>query len=107
MAGGVTYESKAGHPFTPEQIDALVGAVLLEEAFGDDMPADGFDAAFVAESLDTLAQLATLTPQRVAALEIAFAGGPDGVERQLEVETRQHIQQEVPIRTHMGIDERR
>ena len=66
---------------TPDQIDALVGAVLLEEAFGDDLPADGFDAAFVAESLDTLAQLATLTPQRVTALEIAFAGGPDGVER--------------------------
>jgi len=66
---------------TPDQIDALVGAVLLEEAFGDDMPADGFDAAFVAESLDTLAHLATLTPQRVAALELAFAGGPDGAER--------------------------
>jgi hypothetical protein len=66
---------------TTDQIDALVGAVLLEEAFGDDLPADGFDAAFVAESLDTLAQLATLTPQRVTALEIAFAGGPDGVER--------------------------
>ncbi|HEY1907232.1 MAG TPA: hypothetical protein VGG91_14395 [Myxococcaceae bacterium] len=65
----------------PDQIDALVGAVLLEEAFGDDMPADGFDAAFVAESLDTLAHLATLTPQRVAALELAFAGGPDGAER--------------------------
>jgi hypothetical protein len=66
---------------TPEQVDALVGAVLLEEAFGDDLPADGFDAAFVAESLDTLAQLATLTPHRVNALELAFAGGPDGAER--------------------------
>ena len=50
-------------------------------AFGDDLPADGFDAAFVAESLDTLAQLATLTAQRVSALEVAFAGGPDGAER--------------------------
>src|SRR5712691_12892964 len=29
------------------------------------------------------------------------------VQRQLEVETRQHIQQEVPIRTDMSIDERR
>jgi hypothetical protein len=66
---------------TPDQIDALVGAVLLEEAFGDDLPAEGFDAAFVAESLDTLAQLATLTAQRVTALEVAFAGGPDGAER--------------------------
>ena len=64
-----------------DQVDALVGAVLLEEAFGDDLPADGFDAAFVAESLDTLAQLATLTAQRVSALEVAFAGGPDGAER--------------------------
>ena len=64
-----------------DQIHALIGAVLLEEAFGDDMPADGFDAAFVAESLETLAQLATLTPDRVTALEIAFAGGPDGAER--------------------------
>ena len=66
---------------TPDQVEALVGAVLLEEAFGDDLPADGFDAPFVAESLDTLAQLATLTPQRVTALELAFAGGPDGTER--------------------------
>ena len=66
---------------TPDQVEALVGAVLLEEAFGDDLPADGFDAAFVAESLETLAALATLTPQRVAALETAFAGGPDGPER--------------------------
>ena len=65
---------------TPEQVDALVGAVLLEEAFGDDMPADGFDAAFVAESLETLVGLATLTPKRVNALENAFAGGPDGAE---------------------------
>jgi hypothetical protein len=64
-----------------EQIDALVGAVLLEEAFGDDMPADGFDAAFVAESLETLAALSGLTPDRVTALENAFAGGPDGAER--------------------------
>ena len=66
---------------TPDQVDALVGSVLLEEAFGDDLPGDGFDAAFVAESLDTLAQLATLTPDRVTALELAFAGGPDGAER--------------------------
>ncbi len=66
---------------TPDQVDALLGAVLLEEAFGDDMPADGFDAAFVAESLDTLVQLASLTPDRVTALENAFAGGPDGAER--------------------------
>jgi hypothetical protein len=65
---------------SPEQVEALVGAVLLEEAFGDDLPADGFDAPFVAESLETLAHLAMLTPQRVAALEIAFAGGPDGAE---------------------------
>jgi hypothetical protein len=65
----------------PEQVEALIGAVLLEEAFGDDLPADGFDVPFVAESLDTLAQLAVLTPQRVTALEIAFAGGPDGAER--------------------------
>jgi hypothetical protein len=57
--------------------------VLLEEAFGDDTPADGFDAAFVAESLDTLAQLATLTAERVTALESAFAGGPDGPERRV------------------------
>jgi hypothetical protein len=70
-----------GEGATPEQVEALVGAVLLEEAFGDDLPADGFDAAFVAESLDTLAQLASLTPQRVNALELAFAGGPDGAER--------------------------
>ncbi len=66
---------------TEDQIDALIGAVLLEEAFGDDMPADGFDAAFVAESLETLAELATVTPDRATALEIAFAGGPDGPER--------------------------
>ena len=66
---------------TPEQIDALLGAVLLDEAFGDELPADGFDAAFVAESLETLAALATLTPERVTALENAFAGGPDGAER--------------------------
>ena len=66
---------------TPDQVEALVGAVLLEEAFGDDLPADGFDAPFVAESLETLAELATLTAQRVTALEIAFAGGPDGAER--------------------------
>ncbi len=65
----------------PEQIDALIGAVLLEEAFGDDRPAYGFDAVFVAESLDTLASLANLTAERVAALENAFAGGPDGAER--------------------------
>jgi hypothetical protein len=68
---------------TEDQIHALLGAVLLEEAFGDDMPADGFDAAFVAESLDTLAELATLTPDRLTALEIAFAGGPDGPERRM------------------------
>jgi hypothetical protein len=67
---------------TEDQIHALIGAVLLEEAFGDDMPAEGFDATFVAESLDTLAHLATLTPDRVTRLEIAFAGGPDGPERQ-------------------------
>jgi hypothetical protein len=66
---------------TPDQVDALVGAVLLEEAFGDDMPADGFDAAFVAESLETLVGLASLTAQRVNALESAFAGGPDGAEQ--------------------------
>jgi len=66
---------------TPEQIDALLGAVLLDEAFGDELPADGFDAAFVAESLETLAALATLTPERVTALENAFAGGLDGAER--------------------------
>ncbi|MGZ3481549.1 MAG: hypothetical protein ACXU81_14435 [Myxococcaceae bacterium] len=68
---------------TEDQIEALLGAVLLEEAFGDDMPADGFDAAFVAESLDTLAALATLTPERLTALENAFAGGPDGAERRM------------------------
>lgn len=68
---------------TEDQIHALLGAVLLEEAFGDDTPADGFDAAFVAESLDTLAQLATLTPDRVTALESAFAGGTDGAERRM------------------------
>ncbi len=66
---------------TPEQVDALLGAVLLDEAFGDDLPADGFDAAFVAESLETLAALAILTPDRVTALENAFAGGQDGAER--------------------------
>src|SRR5262249_40575396 len=66
---------------TQDQVDALVGAVLLEEAFGDDMPADGFDAPFVAESLDTLAHLARLTPEPVGARGIAFAGGPDGAER--------------------------
>jgi len=68
---------------TPEQIDALLGSVLLEEAFGDDLPAVGFDAAFVAESLETLAMLATLTAARVSALESAFAGGPDGAERRI------------------------
>ncbi len=66
-----------------DQVDALIGAVLLEEAFGDDMPADGFDAAFVAESLETLVALASLTPDRMTALEIAFAGGPDGPERRM------------------------
>jgi len=68
---------------TEDQIHALLGAVLLEEAFGDDMPADGFDAAFVEESLETLVQLASLTPDRVAALESAFAGGTDGAERRM------------------------
>lgn len=66
-----------------DQVDALIGAVLLEEAFGDDMPADGFDAAFVAESLETLAALSGLTPDRVTALENAFAGGPDGAEHRM------------------------
>jgi len=68
---------------TPDQIEALLGAVLLEEAFGDDLPPDGFDAAFVAESLETLVPLATLTPERVSALETAFAYGPDGAERRV------------------------
>jgi hypothetical protein len=74
-------DERLAGPLEREQVEALVGAVLLEEAFGDDLPPDGFDAPFVAESLDTLAQVATLTPQRVNALELAFAGGPDGAER--------------------------
>ena len=66
---------------TPEQVEALVGAVLLEEAFGDDLPADGFDAAFVAESSTPWRSWRRSTPHRVNALEVAFAGGPDRDER--------------------------
>ena len=37
-----------------------------------------------------------------------YRGAPvSDVQRQLESETRQPIQQEVPLRTHMGLDERR
>ena len=66
---------------TGQQIYGLVGALLLEEAFGDESPADGFDWAFVAESLETLRELTTLDPERVAALESAFASGTAGAEQ--------------------------
>lgn len=64
-----------------QEIYGLVGALLLEEAFGDESPADGFDWAFVAESLETLRELTMLSPERVAALESAFASGTTGAEQ--------------------------
>ncbi len=59
----------------------------------------------------------SVTYGRAMRLDILALRGPlghmrriaciSGVQRRLDVEPGQHIQQEVPIRTHVAIDERR
>lgn len=65
MAEGAS-EAEASH---------LVATVLLEEAFGYDEGVEGFDRAFVGETLETIPELAALTRERVAQLSSEFVRG--------------------------------
>jgi hypothetical protein len=56
-----------------EQIEQLLGGVLVEEAFTGDQDPAAFDTQFVKESFDALPQLATLDSEKVAELTEAFA----------------------------------
>jgi hypothetical protein len=57
----------------PEQIEQLLGGVLVEEAFTGDQDPTTFDADFVKESFAALPELATLDGDKVAELVDAFA----------------------------------
>jgi hypothetical protein len=56
-----------------EQIEQLLGGVLVEEAFTGDQDPTQFDLDFVKESLDNLPQLATLDGEKVSETIDAFA----------------------------------
>jgi hypothetical protein len=58
-----------------EQIEQLLGGVLVEEAFTGDQDPTTFDADFVEESFSALPQLAVLDGDKVAELVEAFARG--------------------------------
>jgi hypothetical protein len=57
----------------PEQIEQLLGGVLVEEAFTGDQDPTTFDSDFVKESFSALPELATLDSDKVAELIEAFA----------------------------------
>lgn len=64
---------------TTEEADALIAQAVLEEAFGYAEDPDSFDAAYVAETLESLSHLAAITQDTVDAWLEAFAkdGGDD------------------------------
>lgn len=57
----------------PEQIEQLLGGVLVEEAFTGDNDPEHFDLPFVQESFAELPELARLDAERVAAMVDEFA----------------------------------
>jgi len=61
---------------TPEQAEALVASLILEEAFDEDQDADRFDADFIATSLAEVPALAALTPDALEALRLRYVGVP-------------------------------
>jgi hypothetical protein len=61
-------EALAREGASPEETDAFLASILLEEAFGYEEGVDDFDAAYVQEALREVPALAALTRERVDAL---------------------------------------
>lgn len=64
-----------------EQIEQLLGGVLVEEAFTGDQDPTQFDQAFVKESFESLPELATLDTEKVSELIDAFSRSVATAER--------------------------
>ncbi len=60
---------------SPEETDAFLASILLEEAFGYEQDVDAFDSEYVKEALGEVPALAGLTKEAVDALFLAFVKG--------------------------------
>jgi hypothetical protein len=68
---------------TADQIEQLLGGVLVEEAFTGDQDPAHFDSAFVKESFDGLPKLAALDGDKVGELVDSFVEGAAVAQRPL------------------------
>jgi hypothetical protein len=67
---------------TPDETDAFIASILLEEAFGYEEEVETFDRSFVEEALGEVPALAALTREQVDALLYGFEkAGKDEAER--------------------------
>jgi hypothetical protein len=64
-----------------EQIEQLLGGVLVEEAFTGDQDPTQFDQAFVKESFESLPEIAALDTEKVSELIDAFSRAAAAAER--------------------------
>lgn len=65
-------EALAEEGASPEETDAFLASILLEEAFGYEQDVDSFDSEYVKESLGEVPALAALTKEAVDALFLTF-----------------------------------
>jgi hypothetical protein len=65
-------ESLAQEGASPEETDAFLASILLEEAFGYEEEVDAFDRSYVEEALGEVPALAALTREQVDALLLGF-----------------------------------
>jgi hypothetical protein len=75
-------EALAQEGASPEETDAFLASILLEEAFGYEEEVEAFDRAYVEEALGEVPALAALTREQVDALLLGFVQeAPTGAEK--------------------------
>ncbi|HEX8437807.1 hypothetical protein [Archangium sp.] len=65
-------EALAAEGATPDETDAFIASILLEEAFGYEEEVETFDRSYVEEALGEVPALAALTREQVDALILGF-----------------------------------
>ncbi|MFZ5445727.1 MAG: hypothetical protein ACOZQL_37385 [Myxococcota bacterium] len=76
---------------TPEEAEALIAQTLLEEAFGYAEDPEAFDADFVAETLESLVYLATVTQESIDGWLEAFSKKAPAGDRPLAVKVAETL----------------
>jgi hypothetical protein len=76
---------------TKEEAEALIAQTLLEEAFGYAEDPEHFDAPYVAETLESLTHLATITQETVDDWLETFAKNGDATSRALNLKVAESL----------------